>query len=87
MLLAAQNLVKRYGEHTALNGVSFATPHGVGAVILLGPSGSGKSTLLRVLGSLLPPDAGEVLVDGKALSWKPVDTLVQRRGNGFVFQG
>ena len=86
MKIEVRNIVKRYGNHAALAGASFNTPTDVGCVVLLGPSGSGKSTLLRVIGSLLAPDSGEVLLDEKSLSWSDADTLRQRRGNGFVFQ-
>ncbi len=86
MNVSVQNLVKRYGAHAALDGAEFSVPDGVRSVALLGPSGGGKSTLLRVLGSLLPPDEGTVVVDGHSLAWGAADVLRQRRGNGFVFQ-
>ena len=67
MKLEATGLVKRYGDFAALNGATFETSGEARVVALLGPSGGGKSTLLRVLGGLLPPDDGEVRVDGAAL--------------------
>jgi polar amino acid transport system ATP-binding protein len=86
MRITAQKLFKRYGEHAALDGVSFEVPSEAGTVALLGPSGSGKSTLLRVLGSLLLADDGSASLDGQALSHREAEALKQRRGNGFVFQ-
>jgi len=86
MRITAQKLCKRYGEHAALDGVSFETPAEAGTVALLGPSGSGKSTLLRVLGSLLLADEGSASLDGQELSHRESEALKQRRGNGFVFQ-
>ncbi len=86
MRITAQRLFKRYGEHAALDGVSFEVPAEAGTVALLGPSGSGKSTLLRVLGSLLLADDGSASLGGQALSHREAEALKQRRGNGFVFQ-
>lgn len=86
MLISAQNLTKRYGEHAALDGASFETPANAKTVALLGPSGSGKSTLLRLLGSLMLADNGSASLDGKALSHRENEALKQRRENGFVFQ-
>lgn len=86
MRLEAENLTKRYGTQTALDGASFAVPADMGCLVLLGASGSGKSTLLRVLGSLLTPDGGEVRIEGHALAWSEEAALAQRRTNGFVFQ-
>jgi len=48
---------------------------------VIGPSGCGKSTLLRIIGGLLHPSEGEVLIDGAA----PVESQ-RRRDIGFVFQ-
>jgi ABC-2 type transport system ATP-binding protein len=56
-------LVKRFGEFTAVNGVSFAVADGE-IFGLLGPNGAGKSTLIRMLTTLLPPTAGTALVNG-----------------------
>lgn len=87
MKLEARSIVKRYGVHSALDGASFTVPEDTKCVVMIGASGSGKSTLLRVLGSLLAPDSGEVLVQDRALQWTEQATLQQRRANGFVFQG
>jgi ABC-2 type transport system ATP-binding protein len=58
-----QQIVKKFGEFTAVNGVSFAVPEGE-IFGLLGPNGAGKSTLIRMLVTLLPPTAGTALVNG-----------------------
>jgi NitT/TauT family transport system ATP-binding protein len=54
------------GPRPALNAVSLAVAPGE-VVSLIGPNGSGKSTLLRVIGGLLPPDRGSVLLDGRPI--------------------
>jgi ABC-type polar amino acid transport system ATPase subunit len=59
MILAAENLSKRYGRRTVLNDVSL-TMHLGQCVLVRGPSGGGKSTLLRVLSLLEPADSGYV---------------------------
>ncbi len=87
MKLEAQNVVKRYGGFKALDGASFRTGDDARVVALLGPSGGGKSTLLRVLGGLLLPEQGAVLVDGQELPHDPNGALRVLRQNGFVFQG
>src|SRR6476646_2600588 len=58
-----QQIVKKFGEFTAVNGISFAVPEGE-IFGLLGPNGAGKSTLIRMLVTLLPPTAGTALVNG-----------------------
>jgi ABC-2 type transport system ATP-binding protein len=61
--IVASGLVKRFGDVTALGGVSFEVP--VGRVLgLLGPNGAGKTTSVRVLTTLLRPDAGSAQVLG-----------------------
>ena len=80
-MIVARDVVKRFGDFTALDGVSIEVPAGA-LTALLGPSGSGKSTLLRVIAGLERPDSGTVEIDGRdATRLAP-----QKRGVGFVFQ-
>jgi ABC-2 type transport system ATP-binding protein len=58
-----RQIVKRYGDFTAVNGVSFAVETGE-IFGLLGPNGAGKSTLIRMMTTLLPPTSGSVSVNG-----------------------
>ena len=58
-----QQIVKKFGDFTAVNGISFAVQEGE-IFGLLGPNGAGKSTLIRMLVTLLPPTAGTALVNG-----------------------
>ena len=56
-----------YGEHRALDGVSFKIPAGK-VTALVGPSGSGKTTVANVLMGFFPPSSGSVLIDGHELA-------------------
>src|SRR5216683_5023211 len=58
-----KSIVKKFGDFTAVNGVSFTVEEGE-IFGLLGPNGAGKSTLIRMLTTLLPPTAGTALVSG-----------------------
>src|SRR5881396_2290835 len=58
-----QDIVKKFGDFTAVNGISFDVDEGE-IFGLLGPNGAGKSTLIRMLTTLLPPTAGTALVNG-----------------------
>lgn len=69
----------------ALRDVSFALQAGE-MVLLSGPSGSGKSTVLNLIAGLDRPDAGEVLVDGVAVSGLRDPARFRREVVGFVFQ-
>jgi sulfate transport system ATP-binding protein len=80
-LISASNIVKRYGEFSALDDVSIDVPAG-SLTALLGPSGSGKSTLLRVIAGLEEPDFGRVLIEDRDVT----QVRPQQRGIGFVFQ-
>ena len=71
-LLQARNLCKAYvttrqGVVSAVENVSFRVKRGE-FLCIVGPSGCGKTTLLRMLAGLLPPDAGEVWLDGRPVS-------------------
>ncbi len=61
--VTATDLVRRYGERPALDGVTFAVPAG-STLVVFGPNGAGKSTLLRVLATLLRPHGGSASVLG-----------------------
>jgi len=58
-----RSIVKKFGDFTAVDGISFAVEEGE-IFGLLGPNGAGKSTLIRMLVTLLPPTAGTALVGG-----------------------
>ncbi len=64
-ILEARNLIKSYGQHTALSGVDLTLQRGR-LIGLLGPNGSGKTTLIKIAAGLLTPTAGEIMIDGKA---------------------
>ncbi|CAM1373135.1 Uncharacterized ABC transporter ATP-binding protein YhaQ [Tenacibaculum litopenaei] len=66
-LLAIDNVVKNYGDHTALNGVSMQIPKG-SVFGLLGPNGAGKTSLIRIINQITIPDSGSVYLDGEALA-------------------
>jgi ABC-2 type transport system ATP-binding protein len=56
-------IVKKFGDFTAVNGVSFVVEQGE-IFGLLGPNGAGKSTLIRMMTTLLPPTSGSAIVNG-----------------------
>lgn len=65
-LIVAENIVKRFAEHTALDGVSISVPKGK-VYGLLGPNGAGKTTLIRIITHITIPDEGNVTFDGHPL--------------------
>ena len=66
-MLQVEHISKSFGEHKVLEDVSFEVASGE-VVGLLGANGAGKTTLLRIITRLLPPDSGQVLLDGHPLS-------------------
>jgi len=65
-ILEVQNVVKQYGDYTALNNVSLQVPKG-SIYGLLGPNGAGKTSLIRIINQITMPDSGVVLLDGEPL--------------------
>jgi ABC-2 type transport system ATP-binding protein len=65
-ILEVQNLVKKYGDFAAVDGVSFAIEAGE-IFSLLGPNGAGKTTTISVLSCLLKPTSGEALIAGHSV--------------------
>lgn len=66
-ILEVKNVVKQYGDYTALNSVSLSVPKG-SIYGLLGPNGAGKTSLIRIINQITMPDGGEVLLDGEKLN-------------------
>ncbi len=62
-MITVQGLVKRYGQRTAVNGVSFSVQAGE-VFGLLGPNGAGKTTTISILATLLQPDEGQITIGG-----------------------
>ncbi|HLN94556.1 MAG TPA: ABC transporter ATP-binding protein [Flavobacterium sp.] len=70
IILDVRDVVKRYGDYTALNSVSLSVPKG-SIYGLLGPNGAGKTSLIRIINQITLPDSGSVWLDGAPL--KPAD--------------
>jgi len=81
MSIEIKNIVKRFGDFTALNNVSLTVKDGE-LIALLGPSGSGKTTLLRIIGGIEFQDAGDITIDGV----NSMELNARNRRVGFVFQ-
>jgi putative ABC transport system ATP-binding protein len=90
-ILKADNLEKTYRvgkvDVPALRGVSLAVQEGE-FIGIMGPSGCGKSTMLHLLGGLLTPTKGRIIIDGEDLTaaTDAKRTDIRRRKIGFVFQ-
>ena len=90
-LLHAQDLYKVYHtgseEVVAVKGVTMAMEMGE-LSLLMGPSGSGKTTLLSILGCILKPDHGKLLISGEEVDWTESNLPAYRlRYFGFIYQG
>ena len=76
-----KNAVKKYGDFTALNGVSLDIKQGE-FFTLLGPSGCGKTTLLRMIAGFNTVDGGEICFDDRVIN----NLEAHKRDIGMVFQ-
>jgi ABC-2 type transport system ATP-binding protein len=65
-LLIVKNVVKQYGDYTALTNANITVPEG-SIYGLLGPNGAGKTTLMRIINQITAPDSGEVIFNGVPL--------------------
>ena len=73
-LLEINNVVKTYGDYTALNNVSLHVPKG-SVFGLLGPNGAGKTSLIRIINQITMPDKGSVVFDGEELQPNHVEYI------------
>lgn len=85
-IISVRNLVKKYGDFTAVNGLDFDVEEGE-VFGLLGPNGAGKTTTLEIIETLRPKTSGTVTVDGKDLDTQPQEIKkvigVQLQAAGF----
>jgi putative ABC transport system ATP-binding protein len=93
MILSAQNVIKEFTEGRervqVLRGINFGVERGE-IVALEGPSGSGKTTFLSILGCILTPTDGQIVIDGVVIDGRRANDRslvdIRRRSLGFVFQ-
>lgn len=81
-MIEVKNLVKKFGNFAAVDGVSFSVSKGE-VFAFLGPNGAGKTTTIRMLTTLLQPTSGEIMLNGHNVLTEPDAT---RRSFGIVFQ-
>lgn len=84
-LVELADVVKRYGSHTVLDGVSLAVEKGE-IIAIIGRSGSGKSTMLRCVNGLEPIQGGTVRFEGTVVNDPGTDLRKLRQHVGIVFQ-
>ncbi|MGH6808465.1 MAG: amino acid ABC transporter ATP-binding protein [Ensifer adhaerens] len=84
-LVDLNDVVKRYGQHTVLNGVSLTVAKGE-IIAIIGRSGSGKSTMLRCVNGLEPIQGGTISFDGTVVNDPCTDLRKLRQHVGIVFQ-
>src|SRR5258708_13483701 len=79
-MILVQDLVKKYGAFTAVDGVSLEVAQGE-IHGFLGPNGAGKTTTIRIIAGLLKPTRGRVVIDGHDLAREPE---AAKRALGFI---
>lgn len=73
-ILKADNIVKQYASHRALDDVSIEVPKGC-VFGLLGPNGAGKTSFIRIINQITGPDSGSILFDGAKLEAKHIEQI------------
>ena len=81
-MIKVENLVKKFGDFTAVDGISFEVDKGE-IFAFLGPNGAGKTTTIKVLTTLTRPTSGDVHLNGYDPIHRPSDA---RKSFGIVFQ-
>ena len=78
--LALTNITKRFGDHVAVDALSFAVPRG-SITALLGPNGAGKTTTMKMCTGFIDPDAGAITIAGHDLA---TERAAARRATMFL---
>ena len=73
-LLSAENVIKKYGDYTALDNANISVPKS-SIYGLLGPNGAGKTTLMRIINQITAPDSGKIVFEGETLNKKHVKEI------------
>ncbi|MCC2630628.1 MAG: transporter, ATP-binding protein [Candidatus Paceibacter sp.] len=81
-IIEVKNLVKKFGDFTAVNDITLSVKRGE-VFAFLGPNGAGKTTTIKMLTTLLKPTSGEIQLDGHHVTENPTMT---RKSIGIVFQ-
>ncbi len=84
-ILEVDGVVKRYGQKTIIDGISFNVRHGE-VVVLVGPSGTGKSTFLRCVNGLEDIQGGRIVFEGETVDARSRHVVGLRRRIGMIFQ-
>lgn len=82
-LIKTHGLIKRFGEITAVNGISLSVERGE-VLGFLGPNGAGKSTTMKMITGFLPPDEGSVSVRGIDIGRDPIQA---KKSIGYLPEG
>lgn len=87
MIILCDKITKAFGTQEVLKGLSFTASQGE-VLSIVGASGAGKTTLLQILGTILTPDSGKVVIDGIDVFSLDSRSLASFRNQkiGFVFQ-
>lgn len=85
MGISVESLRKSFGQHAALDGITFDVPENA-FFCVVGPSGCGKSTLLRAIAGLESPDQGRIMLDGRTVFDQNTNLPPEARQVGVVFQ-
>lgn len=80
-MVRLDGVTKRFGDHAAVDNVSFTVDNGA-FLTILGPSGSGKTTVLRMIAGFIQQDQGEIMIAGRPVA----DDPPYARSIGMVFQ-
>src|ERR1700744_758423 len=82
---ASVTLALSSGPRPIISGINLDV-HDAEFLSIVGPSGTGKTTLLRVLGGLLPPTSGDILIKGRVMTGPPDDVVIvfQDYGNALL---